>query len=79
MEDKTWWAVESDEPEFKKDRTEKLYPAKVRATGEEELKEQERRVYVEADVEKCIRVTGKKPIDVRWVDVDKGSGSSGAG
>ena len=31
-------------------------------------------MYVEADVEECIRVTGKKPIGVRWVDVDKGFG-----
>ena len=44
MEDKIWWAVESDGPEFKNDRTEKpLDPAKVRATREEELKELERR------------------------------------
>ena len=47
---------------------------KVRAAKEEELKELERRVFVEADVEECVRVTGKKPIGVRWVDVVKGFG-----
>ena len=36
--------------------------------------ELEWRVYVEADVEECVKVTGKKPIQVRWVDVDKGFG-----
>ena len=72
MEDKVCWA-ESDEPEFRDDRTGRPGdPVRVRAAREEELKELQRRVYVEADVEECIRVTGKKPIGVRWVDVDKG-------
>ena len=75
VEDKVCWADESDEPEFRDDRTGRpLDPVKVRAAREEELKELERRVFVEADVEECVRVTGKKPIGVRWVDVDKGFG-----
>ena len=41
---------------------------------DEELVELERRVYVEADVEECVKVTVKRPIQVRWVDVDKGFG-----
>ena len=47
---------------------------KVRAAREKELKELERRAYVEADVEECMRLTGKNSIGVRWVDVDKGFG-----
>ena len=75
VEDKVCWADESDEPEFRDDRTGRpLDPVKVRAAREEELNELERRVFVEADVEECVRVTGKKPIGVRWVDVDKGFG-----
>ena len=75
LEDKVCWADESDEPEFRDDRTGRpLDLVKVRAAREEELKELERRVFVEADVEECVRVTGKKPIGVRWVDVDKGFG-----
>ena len=31
-------------------------------------------VHVEADLEECVRVAGKRPNGVRWVDVDKGSG-----
>ena len=46
----------------------------MRQAREEGLVEHERRVYVEADVEECVKVTGKKPIQVRWVDVDKGFG-----
>ena len=61
--------------EFNDDGTgKKLDPKKVRQAREEELVELNRRVYVEADVEECVRVTGKKPIQVRWVDVDKGFG-----
>ena len=52
----------------------KLDPKKVRQARDEELVEFEWRVYVEADVEGCVKVIGKKPIQVRWVDVDKGFG-----
>ena len=58
--------------EFNDDRSgKKLDPKKVRQAREEELVELERRVYVEADVEECVFVTGKKPIRV---EVDKGFG-----
>ena len=61
--------------QFNDDRSgKKLDPKKVRQARDEELVELERRVYVEADVEECVKVTGKKPIQVRWVDVDKGFG-----
>ena len=63
VEDKVCWAEESDEPEFRDDQTGRpLDTVKVRAAREEELKELERRVFVEADVEECVRVTGKKPL-----------------
>ena len=51
VEDKVCWADESDEPEFRDDRTGRpLDPVKVRAAREKDLKELERRVFVEADV-----------------------------
>ena len=75
VEDKVCWADESEEHEFSDDRTGRpLDPVKVRAAREEELEELERRVFVEADVEECVWLTGKKPIGVGWVDVDKGFG-----
>ena len=75
VEDKVCWADESDEPEFRDDQTGRpLDQVKVRAAREEELKELERRVCVEAGVEGCVVVTGKKPTSIRWVDVDKGFG-----
>ena len=52
-------------------RRPELHPKKVRQARNEELVE---RVYVEADVGRCVGVTGGKPIRVRWVDVDKGFG-----
>ena len=78
--DEAGWAEEfvdgqEDAEEFNDDRSgKKLDPKKVRQARDEELVELERRVYVEADVEECVKVTGKKPIQVRWVDVDKGFG-----
>ena len=51
--------------EFNDDRSgKKLDPKKVRQAREEELVELDRQVYVEADVEECVRVMGKKPIQV---------------
>ena len=47
---------------------------KVKAAREEEIGELERRVYVTVDVDECWAATGKRPIDVRWVDVHKGGG-----
>ena len=77
--DEAGWAEEfkdgqKDAEEFNDDRSGmKLDPKKVRQARDEELVELERRVYVEADVEECVKVTGKK-IQVRWVDVDNGFG-----
>ena len=49
-------------------------PRKSRAARAEELRELDRRVWVEADVEECWNKKGRGPIGVRWVDVDKGFG-----
>ena len=76
MEDKVCWADESDEPEFRDDRTGRpLDPVEspgCQRGGADRVGEDG--CFVEADVEECVRVTGKKPIGVRWVDVDKGFG-----
>ena len=61
---------------FKDDRTGKaLDPAKVRAAREVELKELDRRVLGEADVQECWdkKKKGRAPVGVRLVDVDKAS------
>ena len=69
VEDKIRWAAGIDEAEFRDGVSGRLLdPMKARSAREEELKELERRVC------QCIRVTGKKPIGVRWVYVDKGFG-----
>ena len=61
--------------EFRDDRTGKpLDTEKVRAAREEELRELDRRVWEEADVQECWDKKGRGPIGVRWVDVDKGFG-----
>ena len=61
--------------EFWDDRTGKpLDSEKVRAARAEELRELDRRVWVEADVQECWNKKGRGPIGVRWVDVDKGFG-----
>ena len=70
-------ATEQDvlQEEFWDDRTGKLLDSeKVRAARAEELRELDRRVWVEADVEECWNKKGRGPIGVRWVDVDKGFG-----
>ena len=60
---------------FRDDRTGKpLDTAKVRAAREEELRELDRRVWEEADLQECWDKKGRGPIAVRWVDVDKGFG-----
>ena len=61
--------------EFWDDRTGKpLNSEKVRAARAEELRELDRRVWVEADVQECWNKKGRGLIAVRWVDVDKGFG-----
>ena len=52
---------------------EALPPELVRAARKEELEYvKQMNVYTEVPVEECIRSTGRKPISVKWVDVDKG-------
>ena len=61
--------------EFWDDRTGKpLDSEKVRAARAEELRELDRRVWVEADLQECWDKKGRGPTAVRWVDVDKGFG-----
>ena len=61
--------------EFWNDRTGKpLDSEKVRAARAEELRELDRRVWVEADVQECWNQKGRGPIAIRWVDVDNGFG-----
>ena len=61
--------------EFWDDRTGKLLDSeKVRVARAEELRELDRRVWVEADVEEFWNKKERGPIGVRWVDVDKGFG-----
>ena len=65
----------AEDVHFRDDRTGKpLDAAKVRAAREEELKELDRRVWVEADVSECWEKKGRGPIGVRWGVVDKGFG-----
>ena len=50
-----------------------LKPELVRAAREEELKVvDEMGVWELRPVAECIEVTGKKPVKVRWADVNKG-------
>ena len=51
-----------------------LDPRKIREAREEEMRALESRVYEVVDVNECWEKTGKAPIGVRWVDVDKGFG-----
>ena len=57
------------------DRTgRELDAKKVKAAREEELQELERRVYVKVPIKECWEKKGKAPIQVRWVNADKGFG-----
>ena len=50
-----------------------LRPDLVRAAREEELKVvDEMSVWELRPISECIEVTGRKPVKVRWVDVNKG-------
>ena len=52
---------------------EKLDPELVRRAREEEMEEVRKHgLYEKRTIEECMRMTGKKPIGVRWVDVNKG-------
>ena len=70
-------ALEQDsfEEQFWDNRTGKPLDAeKVRAARAEELRELDRRVWEEADLQECFDKKGRGPIGIRWVDVDKGFG-----
>ena len=50
-----------------------LDPALTKAARAEEMQEAVRMgVWTQVDMSECVRVTGKKPIPTRWVDIDKG-------
>ncbi len=52
---------------------ERLDPQLVRAAREEEMEEFRKcGVYEKVPIEEAIKNTGKQPIGVRWVDVNKG-------
>ena len=66
---------DSCEAQFWDNRTGKPLDAeKVRAARAEELRELDRRVWEEADLQECFDKKGRGPIGIRWVDVDKGFG-----
>ena len=70
-------ALEQDsfEEQFFDNRTRKPLDAeKVRAARAEELRELDRRVWEEADLQECFDKEGRGPIGIRLVDVDKGFG-----
>ena len=49
---------------------------KVREGRKEEIDYiHQRRIWSEVSVEECWKKTGKKPVSVKWVDTDKGSGA----
>ena len=51
----------------------KLNPELIHIARAEELEEfRKHNVYVKVPIEECIKVTNKRPIGVRWVDVNKG-------
>jgi hypothetical protein len=63
-----------DEPEFWDDLSgEALDTREVRKARKEELEEfRKQGVYTKVPIKECWDVTGKKPIGVRWVDINKG-------
>ena len=51
----------------------KLDPHKVREARKEEIYEyHSHEVYEKRPIKECIDKTGKKPIQVRWIDINKG-------
>ena len=80
--DDTWdddmlgaWDGDDHVANFLDDKTGKILdPAKVREAREDELRELESRVFQVVDEAECWAKKGKKPIAVRWVDIDKGFG-----
>ena len=54
-----------------------LIPSKVRAARSEELEEvAKHEVYTRRTLKECYEVTGRPPIQLRWVDTNKGDDSS---
>ena len=52
---------------------EPLVPSLMRAARVEEMQYfKEMKVYEKVSIKECMRVTGRKPIGVRWVDINKG-------
>ena len=50
-----------------------LDPEMVKEARKEEMEEfRNHQVYVERPIEACLRETGRKPIDIIWVDINKG-------
>ena len=50
-----------------------LDPLRVMRAREEEMKEFSKHgVYVKVPLRECFEKTGKKPIGVKWVDINKG-------
>ena len=58
---------------FDEQSGEPLVPAVMRAARVEEMQYfKEMKVYEKVSIKECMRVTGRKPIGVRWVDINKG-------
>ena len=56
---------------------EPLDPALVRKARAEEIDDfRQMRVYKKVLLEKCMKATGKRPIGVRWIDINKGDAIS---
>ena len=50
-----------------------LHPQLAKRAREEEMQEFSKHgVYVKVPVRECLEKTGKKPIGVKWVDINKG-------
>ena len=50
-----------------------LDPKLIRQARKEEIIELHKyEVYEKRPIEECLRVTGKKPVGIRWVDINKG-------
>ena len=50
-----------------------LDPKLIRQARKEEIIELHKyKVYEKRPIEECLRVTGKKPMGIRWVDTNKG-------
>ena len=56
---------------------EPLEPNKVRTARKEEISYfRDMKVYDKVDLSECLSATGRKPIAVRWVDINKGDSAN---